>query len=232
MAWIVQSLNEEWATVANSPAARRALMRWTSRNPALATAHSVDDFVDTRTRPHWGDQALRVLAVEAPDDEIAARTLLQALLGGLVRLATQVAHDDPDAVGEVVSMAWNRIRTYPSQRCGAGGWQRPARRPQGAAPHSASMGLRSRTTKRSPVAASTPGRNARGGGGREGRDRGALRRPGPRTGVGRRAGDDLPHGVGGESLVDVAADMDMSADGDVASSDPGGARLRLLPLAS
>ena len=37
MAWIVQSLNEEWATVASSPAARRALMRWTSRNPALAT---------------------------------------------------------------------------------------------------------------------------------------------------------------------------------------------------
>ena len=72
MAWIVQSLNEEWATVASSPAARRALMRWTSRNPALATAHSVDDFVDTRTRPGWGDQALRVLAAEAPDDEIAA----------------------------------------------------------------------------------------------------------------------------------------------------------------
>ena len=36
-------------------------MRWTSRNPALATAHSVDDFVDTRSRPRWGDQALRVL---------------------------------------------------------------------------------------------------------------------------------------------------------------------------
>ena len=68
-------------------------------------------FVDTRTRPGWGDQALRVLAAEAPSDEIAARTLLQALLGGLVRLATQVAHDDPDAVGEVVSMAWNRVRT-------------------------------------------------------------------------------------------------------------------------
>jgi hypothetical protein len=60
MAWIVQSLNEEWATVASSPAARRALMRWTSRNPALATAHSVDDFVDTRTRPAWGNHAVGV----------------------------------------------------------------------------------------------------------------------------------------------------------------------------
>lgn len=72
MAWIVQSLNEEWAHVASSPAARRALMRWASRNPALATAHSVDDFVDTRSRPRWGDQALRGLAAEAPGDEIAA----------------------------------------------------------------------------------------------------------------------------------------------------------------
>lgn len=109
--------------MASSPAARRALMRWASRNPALATAHSVDDFVDTRTRPGWGDQALRVLAAEAPDDEIAARTLLQALLGGLVRLATQVAHDDPDAVGEVVSMARSRRtrRSSPvAQRAGIG----------------------------------------------------------------------------------------------------------------
>lgn len=118
MASIMRSLNTEWATVADSPAARRALMRWRARHPELAAAHSVDDFVDTRSRPEWGDQAQRALAAEAPTDEIAARTLLQALLGGLVHLGTRLAPDDPDVVDEAVSMAWNRIRTYPSQRSG------------------------------------------------------------------------------------------------------------------
>lgn len=118
MASIMRSLNTEWATVADSPAARRALMRWRARHPELAAAHSVDDFVDTRSRPEWGDQAQRALAAEAPTDEIAARTLLQALLGGLAHLGTRLAPDDPDVVDEAVSMAWNRIRTYPSQRSG------------------------------------------------------------------------------------------------------------------
>lgn len=231
MAWIVQSLNEEWATVANSPAARRALMRWTSRNPALATAHSVDDFVDTRTRPAWGDQALRVLAAEAPDDEIAARTLLQALLGGLVRLATQVAHDDPDAVGEVVSMAWNRIRTYPSQRCGpvAG---------------NVLLDVRKELLRTRVDGLATPNHEAVSGCSVDpaqtpeevvvekavieelfaARDRGLV--------SGAALATIFRTRVGGESLVDVAADMDMSADAMWRRRTRAERRLRLLPLAS
>lgn len=231
MAWIVQSLNEEWATVANSPAARRALMRWTSRNPALATAHSVDDFVDTRTRPHWGSQALRVLAVEAPDDRIAARTLLQALLGGLVRLATQVAHDDPDAVGEVVSMAWNRIRTYPNQRCGpvAG---------------NVLLDVRKELLRTRVDGMATPNDEAVSRGSVDpaqtpeevvvekavieelfaARDRGLV--------SGAALATIFRTRVGGESLVDVAADMDMSADAMWRRRTRAERRLRLLPLAS
>ncbi|QYG91776.1 hypothetical protein HC251_04530 [Iamia sp. SCSIO 61187] len=231
MAWIVQSLNEEWATVASSPAARRALMRWTSRNPASATAHSVDDFVDTRTRPRWGDQALRVLAAEAPDDEIAARTLLQALLGGLVRLATQVAHDDPDAVGEVVSMAWNRIRTYPSQRCGpvAG---------------NVLLDVRKELLRTRVDGLATPNDEAVSRGSVDpaqtpeevvvekavieelfaARDRGLV--------SGAALATIFRTRVGGESLVEVAADMDMSADAMWRRRTRAERRLRLLPLAS
>lgn len=231
MAWIVQSLNEEWATVASSPAARRALMRWTSRNPALATAHSIDDFVDTRTRPRWGDQALRVLAAEAPDDEIAARTLLQALLGGLVRLATQVAHDDPDAVGEVVSMAWNRIRTYPSQRGGpvAGNVLLDVRkellrtRVDGLAiPNDEAVSRCSVDPAQTPeevVVEKAVIEELFAA-----RDRGLV--------SGAALATIFRTRVGGESLVEVAADMDMSADAMWRRRTRAERRLRLLPLAS
>lgn len=231
MAWIVQSLNEEWATVASSPAARRALMRWASRNPALATAQSVDDFVDTRSRPRWGDQALRVLAAEAPDDEIAARTLLQALLGGLVRLATQVAHDDPDAVGEVVSMAWNRIRTYPSQRCGpvAGNVLLDVRkellrtRVDGLAiPNDEAVSRCSVDPAQTPeevVVEKAVIEELFAA-----RDRGLV--------SGAALATIFRTRVGGESLVEVAADMDMSADAMWRRRTRAERRLRLLPLAS
>lgn len=231
MAWIVQSLNEEWATVASSPAARRALMRWASRNPALATAHSVDDFVDTRGRPRWGDQALRVLAAEAPDDEIAARTLLQALLGGLVRLASQVAHDDPDAVGEVVSMAWNRIRTYPSQRCGpvAGNVLLDVRkellrtRVDGLAiPNDEAVSRCSVDPAQTPeevVVEKAVIEELFAA-----RDRGLV--------SGAALATIFRTRVGGESLVEVAADMEMSADAMWRRRTRAERRLRLLPLAS
>lgn len=231
MAWIVQSLNEEWAHVASSPAARRALMRWASRNPALATAHSVDDFVDTRSRPRWGDQALRGLAAEAPGDEIAARTLLQALLGGLVRLATQVAHDDPDAVGEVVSMAWNRIRTYPSQRCGpvAGNVLLDVRkellrtRVDGLAiPNDEAVSRSSVDPAQTPeevVVEKAVIEELFAA-----RDRGLV--------SGAALATIFRTRVGGESLVEVAADMDMSADAMWRRRTRAERRLRLLPLAS
>src|SRR5262245_9884063 len=119
MAGLVQSLLAECAHVARSPLARRALMRWASANPVLAEARSVDDFVDTRSCPAWGEAAQRVLAAEAPNDSIAARTLLQSLLGGLVCLCGRVGRAEPDAIGELVALAWARIRTYPAHRQGA-----------------------------------------------------------------------------------------------------------------
>jgi hypothetical protein len=54
-----------------------------------------------------------------PGDDLAARTLLQALLPGLVRLAGMVGYDDPAAIEEMVSLAWERIGTYPAGRRGS-----------------------------------------------------------------------------------------------------------------
>jgi hypothetical protein len=55
----------------------------------------------------------------APTDELAARTLLQMLLPGLVRLKATVGRTDPDATHEFVTLAWERIRTYPTSRQGS-----------------------------------------------------------------------------------------------------------------
>lgn len=229
MAWIVQSLDEEWATVASSPAARRALMRWTARHPELGRVHSVDDFVDTRARPDWGDQALRVLAAEASTDQIAARTLLQALLGGLVCLASRTHHSDPDAIGELVAIAWNRIRTYPTHR--------PGRVAANVLLDTRKEYLRCR--------------NAAGSGWEGEIERDTIDPgPGPEQMVCEQAlmlqlvaaqqrglvstsalAVILRTRVGGESLVDVARDVGMSADAMWRRRSRAEERLRALPIA-
>lgn len=232
MATIVSSLNQEWAHVADSPAARRALMRWTARHPELGHVASVEEFVDTRHRPEWGAKALRVLAAEAPDDEIAARTLLQALLGGVVCVVGRVVHDDPDSIGEVVSIAWNRIRTYPQGRSG---------------PVAANVlldvrkeFLRSRAIEECPIETE------------EDEDRfGVDPSPTPEQVVcEQELVDELLSAqeqgmvsraalatiirtrLGGESLVDVAADLHMSADAVWRRRTRAERCLRVLPLAS
>lgn len=118
MAQILQALNKEWATIVDSPAARRALMRWSSAHPVLAAAGDLNDVIALGYQPQEGPQVRRILAARAPSDEIAARTLLQALLGGLCNLAGRIGRDG-DAVDEVVSLAWERIRTYPAHRPGS-----------------------------------------------------------------------------------------------------------------
>ena len=52
-----------------------------------------------------------------PRLELAARTLLQALLGGLNSLACRIGRED-DAIDEMVSLAWERS-TYPAHRPGS-----------------------------------------------------------------------------------------------------------------
>ncbi len=118
MAQILQSLNHEWSALASSPAARRALMRWTAVHPVLLPASDLDEVIDLGYRADIGPEVRRALATLAPTDHLAARTLLQELLGGLVNLAHRVGRDD-DAVDDVVRLAWERIRTYPAHRPGS-----------------------------------------------------------------------------------------------------------------
>jgi hypothetical protein len=117
MAQVLHSLNDEWATIADSPMARRALMRWSDVHPVLLPAGNLAEVIELGYRPDIGPEIRRALALMAPEDHLAARTLLQELLGGLVNLAHRVGRDD-DAVDDVIGLAWERICTYPGHRPG------------------------------------------------------------------------------------------------------------------
>ena len=54
---------------------------------------------------------LRALAARCRNDPIALRTLLQALMPGLVQLACRVEQGGEDVAGELVSLAWCRLAT-------------------------------------------------------------------------------------------------------------------------
>jgi len=118
MASILQSLNQEWSALADTPAARRAVMRWSATHPVFAPVEHLDDVLELGHCPQQGPEVRRALAALAPTDALAARTLLQALLGGLTNLAGRIGRDG-DAVDEMVSLAWERIRTYPAHRPGS-----------------------------------------------------------------------------------------------------------------
>ncbi|MGH9117138.1 MAG: hypothetical protein ACRD0A_04455 [Acidimicrobiales bacterium] len=107
-----ERLNTEWVCVNRSREARAALARW-SGSPALAGAASLDEVLARRAGrdPAGADVVLRALAARCEHDQIAQRTLLQALVPGLVHLAGRVEHGGEDVAGELVSLAWCRLAT-------------------------------------------------------------------------------------------------------------------------
>jgi hypothetical protein len=112
-------LDREWERVAGSPASRRRFTQWVATHPELAGLETLDELLEARRDPERAPALLSVLAALAPTDELAARTLLQAVVPGIVCFAARAANDDPQAVEEMVSLAWERIRTYPTTRRGA-----------------------------------------------------------------------------------------------------------------
>jgi hypothetical protein len=108
------ALDRSWTTLVRSPEASAALDR---RRIASELAASDPDALVQRV---WSssraiaDRACAALAERAPDDPVAARTLLQVLRPGLRNLGRRLAlggsFDDVDH--ELLAVAWERIRTY------------------------------------------------------------------------------------------------------------------------
>jgi hypothetical protein len=119
MSHTLLDLDAEWRRLTRTSRARRTLKQWSIAHPALRGLPDLDELLERRRDDRAAPAILRALAVLAPGDDLAARTLLQALLPGLVRLAGIAGYDDPAAIEEMVSLAWERIRTYPTGRRGS-----------------------------------------------------------------------------------------------------------------
>jgi DNA-directed RNA polymerase specialized sigma24 family protein len=115
----LQALDEEWRGLAATESSRKALHRWAGDYPALAGLPDLDGVLDRRRNADQAAGVLAALAALAPDENLAARVLLQALLPGIVCMAATAGSDDPAAIEEMLSLAWERIRTYPTTRNGS-----------------------------------------------------------------------------------------------------------------
>ena len=113
------ALDREWVELDRSAASVDALTRWGEAEPALAGLATLAAVLQARTDPAAAPAVLGALSRLAVDDPLAARTLLQVLVPGLVRMASTSCADDPLALDELVSLAWERIRTYPASRPGS-----------------------------------------------------------------------------------------------------------------
>jgi hypothetical protein len=111
-------LDAEWRDLAGSPQSTAALAEWQRHESALGEGGDLDDLLERRRDPAAAPAILGALARLAPTEPLAARTLLHALIPGLVRLDATSRYDDPAALDELVSLAWERIRTYPTTRLG------------------------------------------------------------------------------------------------------------------
>lgn len=120
MSSVLTSLNAEWRRLAFSRKSRAAVARWAAKYTVLDGLSDLDGILRRREDREIAPQVLRALVELAADDELAARTLLQALLPGLVSFAKRSGVDDvASRIDEMVSLAWERIRTYPLHRGGS-----------------------------------------------------------------------------------------------------------------
>ena len=104
---IVEALNRDWDELVERH--RGSVRGWSRRHGALAECHSLADvLLAARGQP---DAVLGALLTEvSTDDQLAARVVLQAMLGRIVRMA---GRDPAAGVDDYVSALWCRIGSYP-----------------------------------------------------------------------------------------------------------------------
>src|SRR5437870_4739679 len=85
-------LDADWRVFVSSGAAQRALERWAS-DPVFDGARDLDEILARTARgadPVDADAVMRALVRRAAHDDVAARTVLQAVVPGLVSVARRV----------------------------------------------------------------------------------------------------------------------------------------------
>lgn len=118
---VLRQLDREWKEIGGD--GRSALRRWATRDPLLGQFTNVGALVDKvneRGRTEESDALLLALLRQAPLDDLAARTVLQAMMPAVKNLTAKFSTcgawcaDETAAV--VVAAMWERIRSYPVDR--------------------------------------------------------------------------------------------------------------------
>jgi hypothetical protein len=122
MAWqLFRALDRDWSDLSRSLLARAALMRW-RQDPMLSQFSDLPAIIaalrDPSSGPECTNGILAALAARSGRDDVAARTLLQALLPGLTNIAKRLGRGyvDDELEAEVLTEAIDRIRNYPLER--------------------------------------------------------------------------------------------------------------------
>lgn len=120
---VLRQLDQEWERIASSPRGRRAVRRWALGEPPLAGLGSLGALVERaneRGHVEESDAILLVLLRHANEDDLAARTVLQAMMPAVKNLTAKFstcgAWSPEETAAVVVAAMWERIRCYPVDR--------------------------------------------------------------------------------------------------------------------
>lgn len=106
---VVAELNREWTSLREHCTETRA---WSDRHAVLRDADDLGDVLDLV--PRYPDEVLGALIQESSAGSVlAARTVLQAMLGKVVLMA---AAEPAVGIHDFLVAMWDRIRTYPIER--------------------------------------------------------------------------------------------------------------------
>jgi hypothetical protein len=117
---LIRALNVDWARQRLAPASS-TIRSWQATDPALAQLDTLVDIEAAASRVGANDATLAaLLRLAQAGDKLAARLLLQVLLGVAVRLAARTVHhtrgDLEEARSRAVEALWQCIHRYPVDR--------------------------------------------------------------------------------------------------------------------
>ncbi len=120
---VLVQLDCEWERIADSLTGRRAVRGWgadASLLDEVRTLRQVVERVNERGHADRSDAILMVLLRHAPTDDLAARTVLQAMMPAVKNLTSKFstcgAWSAEETAAVVAAAMWERIRTYPVER--------------------------------------------------------------------------------------------------------------------
>lgn len=120
---VLVQLDREWDRIADSVAGRRAVRTWVEGEPMLGgvrTLRHLVERVNERGHPEESDAILLILVEHAVADDLAARTVLQAMMPAVKNMTSKFstcgAWSAEETAAVVVAAMWERIRSYPIER--------------------------------------------------------------------------------------------------------------------